>query len=196
MSRRFWISLALTVPLLLLSMAEMVPGLVSAPLPGRAGLDLGPACAGDPRGRLGRPAVLPARLGLAGQSAAQHVHADRARDRDGLCLQCRGGPFPRSFPASFRDHHGEVAVYFEPAAAIVTLVLLGQVLELRARRQTGSAIRALLGLAPKTARRLASRRSRRGCPARPGHPGRSAPGPAGRESPGRRSRGRRGKRGR
>ncbi len=62
--------------------------------------------------------------------------------------------FLRIFPASFRDHHGEVAVYFEPAAAIVTLVLLGQVLELRARRQTGSAIRALLGLAPKTARRL------------------------------------------
>ena len=52
---------------------------------------------------------------------------------------------PAIFPDSFRDHHGEVVpVYFEPAAAIVTLVLLGQVLELRARRQTGSAIRALL----------------------------------------------------
>ena len=62
--------------------------------------------------------------------------------------------FPGMFPASFRDHHGAVAVYFEPAAVIVTLVLLGQVLELRARHQTGSAIRALLGLAPKTARRL------------------------------------------
>jgi Cu+-exporting ATPase len=61
--------------------------------------------------------------------------------------------FPSIFPASFR-HHGEVAVYFEPAAVIVTLVLLGQVLELRARHQTGSAIRALLGLAPKTARKL------------------------------------------
>ena len=60
---------------------------------------------------------------------------------------------PGIFPESFR-HHGEVAVYFEPAAVIVTLVLLGQVLELRARRQTGSAIRALLGLVPKTARRL------------------------------------------
>ena len=61
---------------------------------------------------------------------------------------------PGFFPDSFRGHHGEVAVYFEPAAVIVTLVLLGQVLELRARRQTGSAIRALLGLAPKTARRI------------------------------------------
>jgi Cu+-exporting ATPase len=61
--------------------------------------------------------------------------------------------FPGIFPASFRDHHtGALAVYFEPAAVIVTLVLLGQVLELRARSQTSSAIRALLGLAPKTAR--------------------------------------------
>ncbi len=56
------------------------------------------------------------------------------------------------FPASFRMPDGTVPVYFEPAAVIVTLVLLGQVLELRARAQTGSAIRALLDLAPKTAR--------------------------------------------
>ena len=62
--------------------------------------------------------------------------------------------FPGVFPASFRDEMGQVSVYFEAAAVIVTLVLLGQVLELRARSQTGAAIRALLGLAPKTARRL------------------------------------------
>jgi Cu+-exporting ATPase len=61
---------------------------------------------------------------------------------------------PGIFPPSFRDETGEVAVYFEAAAVIVTLVLLGQVLELRARSRTGAAIRALLGLAPKTARRL------------------------------------------
>jgi Cu+-exporting ATPase len=61
---------------------------------------------------------------------------------------------PGIFPASFRGHGGTVAVYFEAAAVITTLVLFGQVLELRARRQTSSAIRALLGLAPKTARRL------------------------------------------
>ncbi len=61
---------------------------------------------------------------------------------------------PGIFPASFRDAHGEVAIYFEAAAVIVTLVLLGQVMELRARSRTGAAIRALLGLAPKTARRL------------------------------------------
>ena len=59
---------------------------------------------------------------------------------------------PGVFPASFRDHAGGVPLYFEAAAVITTLVLLGQVLELRARAQTGSAIRALLDLAPKTAR--------------------------------------------
>src|SRR5512134_3370140 len=62
--------------------------------------------------------------------------------------------FPGIFPPSFRLEGGEVAVYFEAAAAIVTLVLLGQVLELKARSRTGTAIKALLGLAPKTARRL------------------------------------------
>ncbi len=61
---------------------------------------------------------------------------------------------PGMFPATFRDASGLVAVYFEAAAVIVTLVLLGQVLELRARRQTGAAIKKLLGLAPKSARRL------------------------------------------
>ncbi|MCF3931825.1 heavy metal translocating P-type ATPase [Acuticoccus sp. M5D2P5] len=59
---------------------------------------------------------------------------------------------PGLFPAGFRDHSGEVGVYFEAAAVIVVLVLLGQVLELRARERTGSAIRALLDLAAKTAR--------------------------------------------
>jgi Cu+-exporting ATPase len=62
---------------------------------------------------------------------------------------------PQAFPPAFRDMHGEVAVYFEAAAVITVLVLLGQVLELRAREKTSGAIRALLGLAPKTARRIA-----------------------------------------
>jgi len=61
---------------------------------------------------------------------------------------------PGLFPPSFRDETGRVGVYYEAAAVIVTLVLLGQVLELRARSRTGSAIRALLGLAPKIARRI------------------------------------------
>jgi Cu+-exporting ATPase len=62
-----------------------------------------------------------------------------------------GALAPELFPPAFRDMHGSVGLYFEAAAVIVTLVLLGQVLELRAREQTGSAIRALLNLAPKTA---------------------------------------------
>jgi Cu+-exporting ATPase len=61
---------------------------------------------------------------------------------------------PHVFPASFRDASGNVAVYFEASAAIVTLILVGQVLELRARGRTSAALRALLGLAPKTARRI------------------------------------------
>ena len=61
---------------------------------------------------------------------------------------------PQAFPEAFRDMHGGVAVYFESAMVIVTLVLLGQVLELRAREKTSGAIRALLSLAPKTARRI------------------------------------------
>ena len=63
--------------------------------------------------------------------------------------------FPGIFPHQFRGHGGAVPVYFEAAAVIVALVFLGQVLELRARERTGSAIRALLDLAPKTARRIA-----------------------------------------
>jgi P-type Cu+ transporter len=65
-----------------------------------------------------------------------------------------GTLLPQLFPPAFRDMHGMVAVYFEAAAVITVLVLLGQVLELRARAQTSGAIRALLGLAPKTARRI------------------------------------------
>lgn len=71
---------------------------------------------------------------------------------------------PGIFPASFRDASGQVGVYFEAAAAITTLVLLGQVLELKARSRTGAAIRALLGLAPKTARVVSEDGSERDAP--------------------------------
>ncbi|MEJ2169079.1 MAG: heavy metal translocating P-type ATPase [Desulfobacterales bacterium] len=64
--------------------------------------------------------------------------------------------FPEIFPAGFRSDQGTVAVYFESAAVIVTLVLFGQMLEQRARSRTGAAIKALLGLAPKTARRISA----------------------------------------
>ncbi len=62
--------------------------------------------------------------------------------------------FPDAFPPGFREHDGAVPVYFEAAAVITVLVLLGQVLELRARERTSGAIRALLDLAPRTARRV------------------------------------------
>ena len=72
--------------------------------------------------------------------------------------------FPQIFPHAFRDHMGNVPVYFEAAAVITTLVLLGQVLELKARSSTSAAIRALLGLAPKTARRIEPDESERDVP--------------------------------
>ncbi len=78
---------------------------------------------------------------------------------------------PGIFPNSFRDHHGNVPVYFEAAAVIVTLVLLGQVLELRARSRTGAAIKALLGLAPKTARRVNEHGQEEDVPLEHVHPG-------------------------
>jgi len=79
--------------------------------------------------------------------------------------------FPWIFPPAFRMENGQVGVYFEAASAIVTLVLLGQVLELRARSRTGAAIRALLGLAPKTARRLADNGSEEDVALEHIHPG-------------------------
>ena len=97
---------------------------------------------------------------------------------------------PQLFPAQFRDIHGGVAVYFEAAAVITVLVLLGQVLELRARAATSGAIRALLDLAPKTARRITADGSETKCP----WPTRGRRSPARsprREGPGRRHRHRR-----
>ena len=92
---------------------------------------------------------------VAGDAQPQHVHADRDGHRGRLRLQRgRRRSRPGIFPPAFRGHGGAVAVYFEAAAVITVLVLLGQVLELRAREQTSGAIRALLGLAPKTARRV------------------------------------------
>ena len=72
--------------------------------------------------------------------------------------------FPQIFPASFRGHGGAPNVYFEPAAAITVLVLLGQVLELKARGRTNAAVRALLDLSPKMARRVGTDGSERDVP--------------------------------
>ncbi|HKI17342.1 MAG TPA: heavy metal translocating P-type ATPase, partial [Isosphaeraceae bacterium] len=154
MSRRFTICLILTVPLLLLSMGEMLPGIAQTrEVAGRLWLWFQLA--------LATPVVVWGGLPFFKRGWASIVA--RSLNMFTLIAMGTGTAFvfsvvatfiPGIFPDSFRDRHGEVAVYFEPAAVITTLVLLGQVLELRARRQTGSAIKALLGLSPKTARRL------------------------------------------
>ena len=154
MTRRFWWSLALTVPILRSWSPRFCPGSRCSARVDARRAELDRVRARDAGRALGRLAVLRARLGVDRQPAPQHVHADRARRRRGVRLQRGRDARARTcFRDSFRMD-GAVAVYFEPAAVIVVLVLLGQVLELRARSRTSAAIRNLLGLAPKTARRV------------------------------------------
>ncbi len=162
MRRRFWVSAALTLPLLLLAMAGMAFATMM-PMVELA---------------LAAPVVL-------WGAAPFFVRAwDSLVNRSlnmftliGLGVAVAFGYslvavlFPEIFPAAFRDEHGEVGVYFEAAAVIVTLVLLGQVLELKARSRTGAALRALLGLSPKTARRIDRDGSERDVPLSEVHPG-------------------------
>ena len=156
MTRRFWIAAALTLPLLAVMVAEMLPGRPGHEvLAGRAGAWLQMA--------LATPVVLwggwP--FFVRGWQSIVHRHLNMFT----LIALGTGTAYlysvfaalaPGLFPPSFRGHGGALALYFEPAAVIVTLVLLGQVLELRARAQTSSAIRALLALAPPTARRVSA----------------------------------------
>jgi Cu+-exporting ATPase len=154
MSRRFWVSLALTIPVFLIAMAEVIPGLDGAGGISKRTLTFVQFVLATPvvlwggwpffvrgwQSIVNRSLNMFTLIGL-GVSVA-YVYSTVA------------ALLPAIFPDSFRDAAGNVAVYFEAAAVIVTLVLLGQVLELRARSQTGAAIKALLGLAPKTARRV------------------------------------------
>ncbi|KKL58410.1 hypothetical protein LCGC14_2225670, partial [marine sediment metagenome] len=152
MTRRFWISLALTLPVFLLAMSEMIPGWsLRQVLPGRLFIWIQLA--------LTTPVVLWGGWPFFQRGWASLVN----RHLNMFTLIALGtgtayvyslvaAVFPSIFPASFHGVGGDVPVYFESAAVIITLVLLGQVLELRARRRTNSAIRALLGLVPKTAR--------------------------------------------
>src|SRR5438270_476592 len=151
MSRRFWISLALTVPLLGIAMTDMLPGMpvqhaFRAWLPWAELL-------------LSTPVVLWGGWPFFQRGWTSIVN--RSSNMFTLIAMGTGVAylyslvatlFPQIFPKSFRDMNGTPPVYFEAAAAIVTLVLVGQVLELRARSRTGSAIRALLDLTPKTDR--------------------------------------------
>ena len=156
MTHRFRVGLALTTPLFLLAMGDMLPG---SPLQNL----MSPGVQGFLEMALATPVVV-----WAGAPFFQRMWAsfvNRSLNMFTLIGIGTGAAysfsvvatlFPGSFPDSFRGHHGMVDRYFEAAAVITVLVLLGQVLELRARSRTGSALRALLGLAPKTARRLAS----------------------------------------
>jgi Cu+-exporting ATPase len=154
MTRRFWISVILTVPLLLIAMSEMLPGqpvqhAFSAHLLTWVQLLFAtPVVLWG-----GWPFFVRAWVSIVNRSLNMFtLIAIGTGTAYGFSVLAT--LLPDIFPASFRTHAGQVAVYFEAAAVITTLVLLGQVLELRARSQTSGAIRALLGLAPKTARRL------------------------------------------
>ncbi|MEK6778075.1 MAG: copper-translocating P-type ATPase, partial [Candidatus Deferrimicrobiota bacterium] len=154
MRRRFRMSLALTVPLFVVAMGEHVPG---RPLESLAS----PQALGWLELVLATPVVLWGGWPFFVRGWQSVVN----RSLNMFTLIGLGVGvaylysliaklFPAIFPPSFRAEGGGVALYFEAAAVIVALVLLGQVLELRARSRTGAAIRALLGLAPKTARLL------------------------------------------
>jgi Cu+-exporting ATPase len=154
MTRRFWLSLALTVPVVFLGMSEMMPG---QPVQ-RA---LSPGALAWIQLVLASPVVL-----WGGWPFFQRgVASVRNRHLNMFTLIALGTGaaylfslfatfFPGALPHAFTGHGAAVPVYFEAAASITTLVLLGQVLELRARRATSGALRALLSLAPTTARRL------------------------------------------
>jgi Cu+-exporting ATPase len=152
MTRRFWVSLGFTVPVFLLAMGDLIPGRPLERL-------LDPAYSGWAEWLLASPVVLWG--GLPFFQRGWNSLLNRSLNMFTLIAIGTGTAylyslvavfFPWIFPASFRGAGGEVALYFEAAAVIITLVLLGQVLELRARSRTGNAIRALLGLAPTTAR--------------------------------------------
>ncbi len=152
MTRRFWIGLALAIPVLLLEMGGHVTGLHALIAPGLSNwLQF----------ILATPVVL-----WAGWPFFERGWASlHSRNLNMFTLIAMGTGvawiysviatvIPGSFPAAFRSLDGAVPVYFEAAAVITVLVLLGQVLELKARESTSGAIRALLDLAPKTARRV------------------------------------------
>lgn len=153
MRRRFWFSAGLSVPVFLIAMGEFLPGALGrvASLGWLSWVELALATpvilwGGWPFFVRGWQSVVTWNLNMFTLIALGVGVA--------FVYSLIGTLLPGIFPASFRNELGEVGVYFEAAAVIVTLVLLGQVMELRARSQTSAAIRALLGLAPKTARLL------------------------------------------
>jgi Cu+-exporting ATPase len=152
MTRRFKVGLILAIPLLLLAMSDVIPGqpvqhAVSMRLLGFVQLALATPVVlwgGWPFFQRGWASIVNRSLNMFTLIA---IGTGVAYSYSVIATF-----FPNIFPSSFRGEGGEVGVYFEVASVIVVLVLLGQVLELRARSQTSSAIKALLGLAPQTAR--------------------------------------------
>ena len=152
MTRRFWLSVVLTMPLLSIAMSDFIPGNPIERL-------LSMRTLGWIQFVLATPVVLWGAWPFFVRGWQSIVNRSlNMFTLIGLGVSVAFGfsviakLFPEFFPTAFRVHSGEVPLYFEAAAVITTLVLLGQVLELRARSQTGAAIKALLGLAPKTAR--------------------------------------------
>ncbi len=154
MTRRFWVGLVLTLPVFVLEMGGHIPAL---------GLDdlVPPRISIWIQFALSTPVVLWAGRPFFQRAWASVIH--RSLNMFSLIALGTGAAYiyslfatfaPGLFPVGFRGMGGTVSVYFEAAAVITVLVLLGQVLELRAREQTGGAIRALLKLAPKTAHRF------------------------------------------
>ncbi len=156
MTRRLWVSTVLTLPLLAVMVSDLLP---AHPLQQA----LSPTLLAWLEFAFATPVVLWGALPFFERGWASVVH--RSLNMFTLIALGTGAAYlyslvavfaPGLFPASFRDASGGLGLYFEPAAVITVLVLLGQVLELRARSQTGSAIQALLSLAPTTARRVGS----------------------------------------
>ena len=171
MTRRLTWSIAPAAIVFLLGMSELVPGMpLQRAISGRTlqWIELA----------LATPVVLWAGWPFFERGAASVVH--KSLNMFTLIALGTGAAYvfsvvatvaPHLFPASFRAHDGTIGVYFEAAAVITVLVLVGQVLELRARGQTGSAIRALLGLAPKSARRVREGGAEEDVPLDDVHPG-------------------------
>src|SRR5882672_504276 len=154
MTRRFWVGVVLSLPIAFLAMSEMIPGQplqrsFSPRLLNRLQLLLATPVVlwgGWPFFQRGWTSIVNRSLNMFTLIAIGVGTA--------FVYSLAATLFADAFPPSFRGHGGEVAVYFDAAAVITTLVLLGQVLELRARSKTSKAIKALLGLSPKTARLL------------------------------------------
>src|ERR1044072_1572337 len=154
MMRRFWIAVLLTIPVFALGMSDLIPGQPLQQLVSMRMLQWVQLILATPVVLwCGSPFFVRAWESIVNRSLNMFTLIGLGV-AVGYVFSLIAVVMPSVFPHSFRHMDGNVPVYFEAAAVIVTLVLLGQVLELRARSQTGSAIKELLGLAPKTARRI------------------------------------------